>query len=78
MKSHFNAFAETVAASPELGHIIKYYCGTLVFVPAKMEKHFKGFSSSCLENFSRRAPDIGSGAPRSCTAVVHRGQKILH
>ena len=51
MKSHFNAFAETAAAGPEVGQTIKYYCGTLVFVPAKMEMHFKGFSFSCLESW---------------------------
>ena len=53
MKSHFNAFAETAAAGPEVGQTIKYYCGTLVFVPAKMEMHFKGFSFSYSGNWSR-------------------------
>ena len=36
-----------------LRQIIKYYYGTLVVVPAKMEKHFKGFSFSYSENWLR-------------------------
>jgi hypothetical protein len=47
----FFCFRIWVWPTAKMWKIIKYYCGTLVFVPAKMEMYFKGFSFFCLRSF---------------------------